>query len=73
MLTKTQSDFMWGALLGSAIGAASVLIIAPKSGGKIAKGLNALRRKSVHAERGHNARKRSVGHSRNRRHAKKEA
>ncbi len=37
MATKTTEDFLWGALIGGAIGAATALMFAPLSGEKLRK------------------------------------
>lgn len=33
--TQTQTDFLWGALVGGAIGAITALLLAPSSGAKL--------------------------------------
>ena len=46
MITKTQEEFLWGALIGGAIGAATALMLTPVSGSslrrQVANGLNHL-------------------------------
>ena len=35
MISKKQEDFVWGALVGSAIGAAAALLLTPFSGAEV--------------------------------------
>ena len=37
MISKNQENFVWGALLGGAIGAAAALLLTPYSGAEIRK------------------------------------
>jgi gas vesicle protein len=44
MTSKTQEDFIWGALIGGAVAAAAVLFLTPKSGKDVRKKIeNSLR------------------------------
>lgn len=37
MAEKSQEDFMWGALIGGAVGAAAMLLMTPNSGKEVRK------------------------------------
>lgn len=39
MITKTQGEFLWGALIGGAIGAATALMLTPFSGAALRRGV----------------------------------
>lgn len=64
METKTAEDFLWGALIGSAIGAATALMLTPISGEALRKKIkNGLPSVGVPIEPHHHPRKRAVNNA----------